>query len=111
MRQNRLRSFSTSRGLQVDAGSSFVGYGRSAVKGKRACIGLVRDGACRERVYFGDHPSWAILEFCGTVRLGGSDVGLCWPSAGLVEPVIVADAEIYGQLSAVPRYLLHVKTC
>src|SRR5258708_7910772 len=46
-----------------------------------------------------------ILEFCGTLRLGGSDVGLCWPSADLVGRVIVADAEIHGQLSAVPRYL------
>ena len=45
-----------------------------------------------------------ILEFCGTLRLGGSDVGLCWPSADLVGRVIVADAEIHGQLSAVPRY-------
>jgi hypothetical protein len=49
-----------------------------------------------------------VLRHCALERVR------CWSllaSADLVEPVIVADAEIHGQLSAVPRYLPSRKTC
>jgi len=77
-----------------------------------ACIGLVRDGACRE-----ESISVIISKIlkrralvCGSVRFSGS-CACHWTSFEGPLACLIAHAREHRQLSAVPGTFTHVKSC